>query len=160
MPTLREKLSGVVFGVEHFKHFTYGHHTYIITDHKSQLPLFDKSLTNTTTHLSKLLLHISDYDLKLYYQPCYKMKLSNALSRQSSYSAKDGNNTEVKGLDVSIPELEADIIDCKLEKIHSTTQIQNYGCWSSISLKVGQILNINVQNLSMITSPSDMNCLL
>ena len=32
------ELLGVVFGVEHFKHFTYGHCTHIITDHKPLLP--------------------------------------------------------------------------------------------------------------------------
>ena len=107
---IERELLGVVFGVEHFKHLTYGT-THIITDHKPLLPLFDKSLTNTTPHLSRLLLHISEYDLKLHYQPGSKMKLSDALSRQSSHNTKDGNNTEVKGLDISIHALEADVTD-------------------------------------------------
>ena len=76
--------------------------THIITDHKPLLPLFEKSFTNTTHHLSRLLLCISEYDLKLHYQPGSKMTLSDALSRQSSHNTKDGNNTEVKGLDISI----------------------------------------------------------
>ena len=49
------------------------------------------------------------------------MKLSNALSRQSSHNTKEGNNTEVKGLDISIHELEADVTDHKLEKIYIAT---------------------------------------
>ena len=46
------ELLGVVLDGEHFKHFTYCHHTHIITDHKPLLPLFEKSLTNTTSHVS------------------------------------------------------------------------------------------------------------
>ena len=119
---IERELLGVVYGVEHFRHLTYGHHTHIITDHKALLPLFKKSLTNTTPHLSRLLLHISEYDLKLHYQPGSKMKLSDALSRQSSHNIKGSNSTEVKGLDISIHALEADVTDYKLEKIHIATQ--------------------------------------
>ena len=115
-------LLGVVFGVEYFKHFTYGHCTHIITDLKLLLPLFEKSLSNTNLCLSRLLLCISEYDLKLHYQSGSKMKLNDALSRHSSHNTKDGNNTEVKGLDISIHAPEADVTECKLEKIHMTTQ--------------------------------------
>ena len=59
------KLLGIVFGLGHFKHFTYGHHTCIISDHKPLLALFEKSLTNTTPHLSRLLLCFSEYDMRL-----------------------------------------------------------------------------------------------
>ena len=119
---IERKLLEVVFGVEHFKNFTYGCHTHIITHHKPLLPLFENSLTNTTPHLSRLLLHISEYDLKLHYQPGSKMKHHDALSRQSAHNTKDSNNTEVKGLAISIHAPEANVSDCKLEKIHITTQ--------------------------------------
>ena len=55
---IKIELLGVVFGVEHFKHFTYGHYNHIITYHKPLLPLFEKSLTHITPHLSRLLLCI------------------------------------------------------------------------------------------------------
>ena len=96
--SIDRELLWVVFGVEHYKHFTYGHHTHIITDYKPLLPLFEKSLTYTAPHLSRLLLCISEYDLKLHYQPSSKMKPSDALSRQSSHNTKDSDNTEVKVL--------------------------------------------------------------
>ena len=121
MPTLRELLE-VVFSVEPFKHFTSGHHTHIISDHKPLVPLFEKSLTNTIPQASRLLLCISEYDLKLHYQPGSKMKHSDALSRQSSHNTKHSNNTEVKGFDITTPELEVDLTNCKLDKIHITTQ--------------------------------------
>ena len=37
------------------------------------------------------------------------MRCNDALSRQSSCNTKDSNNTEVKGIDISIHVLEADI---------------------------------------------------
>ena len=93
-----------------------------MTNHKPLLSLYEKYLTNTTPHLSRLLLCISEYDLKLHYQSGSKMKFSDALSRQSSHSTKDSNNTEVNGFDIFIHELEVDVTECKLEKIHITTQ--------------------------------------
>ena len=90
---IKRELLGVVFGVEHLIHFTYGHCTHIITDHKPLLPLLEKSLTNPIPHLSRCLLCISEYDLKLHYQPGSNMKLSDGLSRQSLHNTKDGNNT-------------------------------------------------------------------
>ena len=76
--------------------------THIITDHKPFLPLFQKSLTNTTPHLSRLLLHVSEYDVQLHYQPSSRMKLSDALSRQSNHSTDAGNKTEINGINISI----------------------------------------------------------
>ena len=78
------------------KHFTFGRKTRIITDHKPLLPLFQKSLINTTPHLSRLLLHVSEYDVQLCYQPRSRMKLSDALSRQSNHSTDAGNKTELR----------------------------------------------------------------
>ena len=116
------KLLGVVFGIEHFKHFTFGRKTLTITDHCSHRSLTNttphlstlllhvsKSLTNTTPHLSRLLLHVSQFDVQLHYQPRSRMKLSDALSRQSNHSIEADNKTEIRGLNVSIHEVDTDI---------------------------------------------------
>ena len=50
------------------------------------------------------------------------MKLSDVLSGQSSHNTKTSKNTVVKGLDISIHALEADVTDCKQEKICIKTQ--------------------------------------
>ena len=99
-----------MFGIEHFKNFTFGRKTHIITDHKPLLPLFQKSLTNTTPHLS-------EYDVQLHYQPSSGMKLSDALSRQSNHSTNSGNKTEIKGLNVSIHDIDTEILEWKLKNI-------------------------------------------
>ena len=106
---IERELLGIVFGIEHFKHFTFGRKTHIITDHKSLLPLFKKSLTNTSLHLSRLLLCVSEYNVTLHYEPGSRMKLSDALLRQSNHSTDAGNKTEIKGLNISIHEVDTDI---------------------------------------------------
>ena len=111
-----------MFGIEHFKHFTYGRKTHITTDHKPLLLLFQKSLTNKTLHLSRLLLHVSEYDVQLHYQPRSRMKLSDALSRQSNHSTGAGNRAEIKGLNMSIHEVDTDISEQKLINICKETQ--------------------------------------
>ena len=54
--------------------------------------------------------------------PVQEWKLSDALSRQSNYSTDAGNKTEIKGLNVSIHEVDTDISDRKLINIHEETQ--------------------------------------
>ena len=119
------ELLGIVFGIEHFKCFTFGRKTYIITDHKPLLPLFQICLTNTTPHLSRLLLCVSEYDMTLQYQPGSRMKLSDVLSRQSNHFADAGNMTEIKGLNISIHEVDTDISEQKLINICKETQKDN-----------------------------------
>ena len=111
-----------MFEIEHVKYFTFGRKTHIITDHKPLLPLFKNSLTNITTHLSRLLIHVSEYDVTLHCQPRSRMKLSDALSRQSNHSMDAGNKTEIKGLNISIHEVDTDILEQKLINIHEETQ--------------------------------------
>ena len=74
---IEREFLGVMFGIEHFKHFTFGRKTHIITDHKPLLPLFQISLTNTTLYLSRLLHCVSEYDVTLHYQPRSRMKFVN-----------------------------------------------------------------------------------
>ena len=50
------------------------------------------------------------------------MILSDALSRQSNHSTDVGNKTEIKGLNVSIHEVDTDISELELIKIHEETQ--------------------------------------
>ena len=41
---IKRELLGVVFGVQHFKHFTFGNELHMITDHKPLVFLLKKSL--------------------------------------------------------------------------------------------------------------------
>ena len=115
------ELLGVVFEIEHFKHFTFGRKTHIITDHKPLLPLFQKLITNTTPRLSRYFLRVSEFDVQLHYQPRSRMKLSDALSRQSSHNTDAGNHSKVKGLNISVTEIDVDVSEYKLNNAHEET---------------------------------------
>ena len=73
------ELLGVVFGVLHFKHFN------IITDHKPLVSLLKKSLAACSSRLSRLVLKIVDYPLKVMYQPGRKLVISDASSLLSTH---------------------------------------------------------------------------
>ena len=64
---IERELLGVLFSVLHFKDFTYGCKVHIITDHKPLVSLFRKSLTSAFPRLSRMLLHILDYQLEVMY---------------------------------------------------------------------------------------------
>ena len=113
----------MLFTVLHFKHFTYGHKVHIITDHKPLVSLFKKSLTSASPRLSRMLLHILDYQLDMMYQPGTKMHLSDALSRLTSHN----NNSKaepITGLDVTVHDIQifTEISPLSLEKIQCVTE--------------------------------------
>ena len=94
------ELLGVLFSLLHFKHFTYGHKVHMIMDHKPLVSLFKKSLISTSPRLSRMLLHIIDYQLDVMYQPGTKMHLSDAWSRLTSHNDNSKANA-ILDLDVS-----------------------------------------------------------
>ena len=98
---IEHELLGVVFGVLHFKHFTFGNEVNIITDHKPLVSLLKKSLAACSSRLSRLILKIVDYPLKVMYQPGGKMVISDALSRLSTHQTPDTKET-VPDLNVTV----------------------------------------------------------
>ena len=70
---------GVVWAVRHFRHYLYGHHCDVFTDHKAL-----KSLLNTPHPIGKLArweLALQEVDLSIFYRPGKKNVLADALSR-------------------------------------------------------------------------------
>ena len=112
------ELLGAVFAIETFKHFTYGRLTNIITDHKPLTSLFTKCLANTSPRLSHMLLCICDYNTNVLYQKGSKMYLSDALSRLSSHNTKQGKQMEIKGLNISVHDVETDVKDYPQQDSH------------------------------------------
>ena len=95
---------------------------HITTDHKPLIPLFQKSITNITPRLSRLLLRVSEFDVQLHYLPGLRMKLSDALSRKSSHNTDGRNCFKVKGLNISVHEIDVYMSGCKLSNIHEENQ--------------------------------------
>ena len=96
---IERELLGVLFAIMHFKHFTYGHTVYVITDHKPLISLFKKSLVDASPCLTHMWMHLLDYMLNVHYQPGERMHLSDALSHLSSHNMAAGKT--IKNLDVS-----------------------------------------------------------
>ena len=94
-----------MFNVLHFKHFTYGCKVHIITDHKTLVSLFRKSLTSTSPRLSRMLLHILDYQVDVMYQPGTKMHLNDALSRLTSHN-DNSKAKSIPGLDIMVHDVQ------------------------------------------------------
>ena len=70
---------GVVWAVRHFRHYLYGHHCDVFTDHEAL-----KSLLNTPHPSGKLArwgLSLQEVDLSIFYRPGKKNVLADALSR-------------------------------------------------------------------------------
>ena len=97
---IEHELLGLLFAVTHFKHFTYGRPVHIITDHKPLVPLFRKSLVDSSPWLTRMLVQLLDFTLDVTYQPGAQMHLSDTLSRLSTH---DKNEDEtIANSDVSI----------------------------------------------------------
>ena len=115
---IKRELLGVVFSLETFKHFTSGRKTNIITDHKPLTSLFSKCLANTSPRLATMMLHMCDYDANVLYQKGSKMFLSDALFHLSSHNTRKGKQSETKGLNISVHDVETDVHETTLDKIH------------------------------------------
>ena len=98
---IEREILGVVFGVLHFKHFTFGNEVNIITDHKPLVSVLKKSLAACSSRLSRQILKIVDYPLKVMYQLGRKMVISDAFSCLSTHQTPDTKET-VPGLNVTI----------------------------------------------------------
>ena len=120
---IERELLGVVFGVLHFKHFTFDNEVNIITDHKPLVSLLKKSLAACSSRLSRLILKIVDYPLRVMYQPGRKMVISDALSCLSTHQIPDTKET-VPGLNVTIHEVGvfSNTNDTSMQSIQQETQ--------------------------------------
>ena len=101
---IERELLGVVFGVLHFKHFTFGNKVNIITDHKPLVSLLKKSIAACSSRSSRLILKIVGYPLKVMHQPGRKMVISDAFSHLNTHQTPDTKET-VPGLNVTIHEV-------------------------------------------------------
>ena len=120
---IERELLGVVFGVGHFKHFTFGNEVHMITYHKPLVSLLKKSLVACSSRLSRLVLKIVDFPLKILYQPGRKMVISDALSHLGSHQTPDTKET-VPGLNVTIHKISvfSNTDSTSIEQIWAETQ--------------------------------------
>ena len=121
---IERELLAVVFSLEHFKHFTCSRRVHVITDHKPLLPLFrGKNLTTLSTRLCRLMMRVTDYDVRIHYQHGKSMQLSDALSRLPSHNTKAGQKEEIPGCNITIYDVEIDIGVNAISQIQQETAV-------------------------------------
>ena len=115
------ELLGLLFAVTCIKHFTYGRLVRIIFDHKPLVSLFRKSMVDSSSRLTRMLIQLLDYTLEVMYQPGAQMHLSDAISRLSTHDKNEGKT--IANLDVSIHAMEelAGFNSLSVDKIHQHT---------------------------------------
>ena len=64
----KETLS-IVFGVERFHEYLYGHRFIVINDHKPLKSIFNRSIISCPPRIQKFFLHLQKYDFELQYSP-------------------------------------------------------------------------------------------
>ena len=118
---IEHELLGLLFTLIHFKHFTFGRLVHVITDHQPLVSLFRKSLVNSSTRLTRMLVQLLDFTLDVTYQPGAQMHLSDAISRLSTHDNSKG--TTIESLDVSIHAIEelTGFNSLSVDKIHQYT---------------------------------------
>ena len=77
-----------------------------------------KCLANTSPRLARMMLRMSDYDANVLYQKDSKVLLSDALSHLSSHNMRHGKQSEIKGLHISVHDVEMDVCETTLDQIH------------------------------------------
>ena len=146
---IERELLGVVFSLETFKHFTSGRQTNMITDHKPLTSLFSICLANTSPRLARMMLRISDYDVNVLYQKGSKMYLSDTLSHLSSHNTRQGKQSEIKGLNISVHDVETDVREATLYKIHVCSKTD-----SAVSLVMQYVLDGWLGNANECAKPA------
>ena len=84
---IEQELLAIIFGVEQFHTYVYGHSFKVYTDHKPLKQIQQKTLVDAPACLQCMLLHLQGYDCIIIYRPRKKMLLADTLSRYAPLRA-------------------------------------------------------------------------
>ena len=110
----------VVLGCMRFHHYLYGREFICQIDHKPLKDIHLKHLSDGPPRLQRLLLKKQPYNFVIKYIPGKDIPMADALGKVSA-----NENTEIKGLDVTIHELTSQIYRIQVESIQKATQQDN-----------------------------------
>ena len=114
-PTHDLELAAIVFALKIWRHYLYGVHCDIYTDHKTLKYLFTQKELNVRQGRSLELL--KDYDCKIHYHPGKANKVADALSRKSAGTLMSIRSLP-KELQKEIEEFELMIISGGIAALH------------------------------------------
>ena len=78
---IEKEMLAVVYGLDKFRHYTYGRDVCIVTDHKPLISIVQKPLAKAPKRLQSLLLRAQEYNFTLMYKPGSSIPIADALSR-------------------------------------------------------------------------------
>ena len=78
---IEKECYAILFACRKFHCYLYGQDITVITDHKPLIPIFKKSLNAVTPRLTRILLPLQSYNLKLIWEPGKNLVLADTLSR-------------------------------------------------------------------------------
>ena len=80
---IEKEMLAIVFGLEHFHYYVYGHQTIVESDHKPLEAIVKKPLSSAPPRLQRMLLRLMKYEILLKYKPGKEMSIPDTLSRAS-----------------------------------------------------------------------------
>ncbi|GFU06840.1 uncharacterized protein K02A2.6 [Nephila pilipes] len=89
----------VIYGLEHFNHYTYGRIVTVQTHHKPILGFSKKPYDTISPRLQRMLLRLNKYNIQLEYIPGKNLVIADALSRAQSTT---NNFDEVLGQEATV----------------------------------------------------------
>ena len=112
---IEKEMLGVVFGLERFRHYTYGRKVIVVTDHKPLVAICAKPLSRAPKRLQSMLLKIQEYNFEVRYKPGKEIPVADTLSR-----APTGKPTATEVVSINNIHLTS-IKEDKLDEIRGAT---------------------------------------
>ena len=99
---IEREMHAVLFGLERFHYYAFGHPVTVESDHKPLESIFKKHLNKASPRLRRMLLRIQKYNVTIKYVPGKEITLADALSRVNPCAGD-----EIKGLQITVREIHA-----------------------------------------------------
>ena len=112
---IEKELLAIVFGMEKFEGYTYGHKVLVDTDHKPLESIMKKGLLSAPKRLQRMLLRLQKFDIEMTYKKGTELYIADTLSRAylpMTGCESQGDSEDVMLTDIRSPtEIEAEQID-------------------------------------------------
>lgn len=118
---IEKEMLAIVFACNRFKHYVYGRHTFVESDHKPLEAIMKKPLCCAPPRLQRMLLQLQHFDIKVTHKRGNQIPLGDALSRNFVSSTFPDL---VDGLDVHVHTVlkTLSVSDQKIEQLQNATR--------------------------------------
>ena len=106
---IERELLVVVIVIEHLHHYVFGRQFTVHTDHAPLVNLFYKCLNDTSPHLQRLLLRLSQYEMNVKYVTSKHVPVADCLSRLINIrSAQEDDTLNLQIADLGVEPVKID----------------------------------------------------